>query len=149
MSDIRELIPELSAWNNGAGIDVQSWISAIGRYDHAIGYATVFWPRFSTYDDCIFRHDIGAGLYQQWMDAMKGDKSAVEAAVNHQHIVDLFPNSAFSPSKDIVLYVGALLSDMWTCKLNREYPERRFEVRRPDGDAVELVDYKITFFQRR
>lgn len=51
--DANQLIPELSQWNNGAGIDVATWIGCVGRYDHAIGYASIFWPEFVMHDGCI------------------------------------------------------------------------------------------------
>lgn len=44
MNGVERLIPELAGWNDGKGISVESWISGIGRYDHAIGYCTIFWP---------------------------------------------------------------------------------------------------------
>jgi hypothetical protein len=37
---------ELAAWNNGAGIDLASWVGCEGRFALAVGYATVFWPEF-------------------------------------------------------------------------------------------------------
>jgi len=37
---------ELGAWNNGAGIDLESWIGCMGSYDLAMSYCTLFWPTF-------------------------------------------------------------------------------------------------------
>jgi len=33
---------ELSAWNDGDGVDVESWISCEGNFKLAVGYSTVF-----------------------------------------------------------------------------------------------------------
>jgi hypothetical protein len=148
MNNIEMLMPELAASNNGRGVTVGSWISGIGRYDHAIGYSTIFWPEFVVYDDCVFRQSMDAETYRQWMDGCGGDKSAVEAVANHKHIVDLFVNSEFRPSKDVVLYLGSILREMWSCKLVRDFPSRQFDVEFPCGDAAQLVDYQITFFQK-
>jgi hypothetical protein len=52
-----ELIPELGTWNDGQGIDLESWANAVGRYDFAIAKAAIFWPDFVVYDDCVFRYD--------------------------------------------------------------------------------------------
>ncbi|HSA77298.1 MAG TPA: hypothetical protein VLG72_00365 [Nitrospirota bacterium] len=46
MSDFNKLIPELSDWNNGKGIDVVSWIGCVGDFQKAIGYSVMFWPHF-------------------------------------------------------------------------------------------------------
>jgi hypothetical protein len=37
---------ELRAWNNGNGIDLESWVGCQGNFRLAVGYTTVFWPRF-------------------------------------------------------------------------------------------------------
>ena len=34
---------ELAAWNNGAGIDLESWTGCEGRFALAVGYAAIFW----------------------------------------------------------------------------------------------------------
>ena len=38
---------ELATWNNGAGIDLEGWISCEGRFSLAVGYASIFWPAFT------------------------------------------------------------------------------------------------------
>ena len=45
-TDFHKLIPELKDWNNGDGIDVQSWIECVGSFQKAIGYSTMFWPEW-------------------------------------------------------------------------------------------------------
>ena len=147
MRDIRTLIPELSAWNDGKGIDAESWISAIGRYDHAIGYSTIFWPGFCVHNDCVFRYPIDAETYAHWMEAVGGDKTKVEALANHQHIVDLFPNSVFQPSDEVVLYLGSILREMWSSKLRSDFPTREFVVEFPYGEAAGVTNCEITFYQ--
>lgn len=144
------LIPELAEWNNGKGIDLESWIRTVGRYDHAIGYSAIFWPDFVEYDDCVFRSPMPEASYKKWQDTLGNDKSAIEAVANHEHILDLFVNSEFRPSRDVVLHIGSTLKTTWSCKLKMDFPRRRFEVKFPyNEDAVELIDYEITFFQTR
>jgi hypothetical protein len=54
--NIREsMSAELGAWNNGAGIDLESWIGCEGRFSLAVDYATVFWPQFVEFDGYILR----------------------------------------------------------------------------------------------
>ncbi len=69
--------------------------------------------------------------------------------MNHRHILDLFVNSEFQPGQDVVLHIGTTLKDMWSCKLARDFPARQFDVVFPYGNPLQLVDYQITFFQRR
>lgn len=143
------LIPELSAWNGGNGIDLLSWVGCIGRYDHAIGYAALFWPDFTVHDGCIFLGRPDPTNYQDWMTQAKQDRTAVESVMNHRHVVDLFANSEFPPTREVVLHVGRLLTDMWSCKLGREFPDRRIKVSFPEGASDDLLEYVITVYQER
>lgn len=144
-----KLIPELSAWNNGNGIDLLSWVGCIGRYDHAIGYAALFWPDFAIHDGCIFLKHPDLKIYQDWMTQTKQDRTAVESVMNHRHIVDILANSEFQPTREVVLHIGRLLKDMWSCKLAREFPEKRITVSFPESESDDLLDYVITVYQER
>lgn len=83
--DGHRLIPRLSQWNNGAGIDLSGFLSAIARYDHAIAYATTFWPDFVLCDDCVFLHDPDLSIYHDWLKRCNGDKPQAESVMNHHH----------------------------------------------------------------
>ena len=48
---------ELQAWNNGAGIDLEAWISCMGNYNLAVGYASLFCPEFVEFENYIFVGD--------------------------------------------------------------------------------------------
>jgi hypothetical protein len=78
---------------------------------------------------------------------LEGDKSRVEAVINHLHIMDMFQNDA-APSEEVVIHIAGVLKDMWSCKLQRDFPERHFQVDVYDGTSESLLDYEITFFQR-
>ena len=144
-----QLIPDLPRWNNGNGADVSAFLCYIARYDHAIAYATLFWPDFILHDECVFLDPPDAKTYSNWMVQCKGDRTQVEAVMNHHHIVDIFVNSEVEPSREIVLHLGRLLKDMWQCKLQASFPERRFKVEFYDDDSDDLLDYQITVFQER
>lgn len=149
MRNASELIPALAAWNDGKGITVESWIQCIGEYDHAIGYASVLWPRFVVHEECVFRYTLDENCFREWMDACNNDRSNVEAAVNHLHLVDLFPNSKFSPTSDVCFYLGTILKEMWTCKLIHNFPQRHFDVVFTYEEGEEPTDAQVTFYQRR
>ena len=145
-ADFNDLIPELASWNEGKGIDVVSWLGCIGRYDHAIAYAALFWPEFVVHDECIFFDVPEERNYREWMENLNGDRTQVEQMLNHRHIADLFYNSEFKPSDEVLKYIGQLLFEMWTCKLKRDFPQAKIQVALY-GD--ESGDPQITFFRAR
>ena len=144
--DYGHLIPELAKWNKGDGISLGSWISGVGRFDHALGYTAIFWPDFALYEGCIFHTSPDPANFRDWMKSLNGDTAKVEAMMNHVHLVDLFANSQFQPSKALLLRLGQIMKEMWTCKLAQDFPERRFEVEL-STDSDDVVEFEITFFQ--
>ena len=92
-----DLIPELREWNDGKGISLADWANAVGRYDYAIAYAPIFWPDFVLHDDCVFRLNPGAENYATWISSLHGDRSKVEAVINHLHIMDMFASEGLNP----------------------------------------------------
>ena len=145
-----DLIPELKAWNNGTGIDIASWIGCVGNYEHLIGYGAILWPEFIEHDDCVFFADRFAEKnYLAFMKQTKGNKSAVEAVMNHTHILDICCSAQPKPTREMVLYVGRLLKDIWQAKLNRDFPKRRITVSFPEEHEDDLLYYEVSFFQER
>ena len=66
--DIPESIQqELDTWNNGTGIDLESCIDYMGRYDLAMSYCTLFWPTFQWIDDYIVREGLTANYLNSWV----------------------------------------------------------------------------------
>jgi hypothetical protein len=145
-----ELIPELDGWNNGVGIDIDSWIGCVGNYEHFIGYGHLLWPDFIEHDDCVFfAHRFTEDNYRAFMQQTKGDKRAVECVMNHKHILDIFCGADPKPNREIVLYTGRLLKEIWQAKLNRDFPEREITVSFPEDNQDDLLDYEVSFFQER
>ena len=140
------LIPELAGWNDGAGITIPAWISGIGRFDHALGYVSIFWPDFVQYQCCILRQLPDSDNFQEWMKVMSGDIAKIEAMMNHVHILDLFVGSEYQPNKPLLLKLGQVLKDMWSCKLAHEFPSMGFTVEL-DVEAEDLADLTLTFYQ--
>ena len=48
---------ELAAWNNGQGIDLESWIACVGSFSLAVGYLSIFCPEFVEFEGYILRKD--------------------------------------------------------------------------------------------
>jgi hypothetical protein len=102
------------------------------------------------HDDCVFFADrFSKENYRAFMEQTKGDKSAVEAVMNHTHLLDIFCNAQPRPTRDMVLYVGRLLKDIWQAKLNRDVPNRRIRVSFPEEHEDDLLYYEVSFFQER
>ena len=147
--DFTELIPELSTYNNGEGIDVDSWLTRVGSCAHAIAYARLFWPAFTVHDDCVLYAGFSQEIFGGFMEQTGGDKRSVEAVMNHRHILDLFQNGASEPSEEAIVHLGRVLKEMWSCKLQRDFPERKVIVSFWEEQIEDLLDYEITFYQER
>jgi hypothetical protein len=163
--DYQKMIPELKDWDlnyqttesaketlgrelNIAPVD--SWTAANARFDYFVLYARMIWPPFIEHDDCIFFEEgFSPESYQQWRKQL--DKTGAEALLNHRHITDLFINSEFKPNLEIILYIGRYLKEVWTEKLKRDFPSRKFVVSFPEEPHTpnDLRSYEISFFQER
>ena len=141
------LIPELREWNGGRGIDVDSWISCVGSYEHAIGYSRLFWPEFVLHDGCLLSAGFSAESYRGFMERANGNRRAVEAVMNHTHIVDLFCDPAAEPTVGQILHMGRILGEMWHAKLCRDFPDLDVVVSFPEDPQDDLLDYEITVYQ--
>ncbi len=146
---LADLIPETRQWNNGNGIDLESWIACVGNLKQAIGYGELFWPDFAEHDGCVFFTRFREESYRGFMLQTGGDRHAVEAVMNHRHICDLFCSNESAPTRDQVIYMGRLLKDMWSAKLQRDFPSKRFVVSFPEKIYEDLLEYEVTFFQER
>ena len=110
----------------------------------------VLWPDFGEHDGCIFCRKMDAAgevIYQDWMAQTGGDRRRVEAVMNHHHIADLIGGVVELPSHEVVLAIGRLLRELWTAKLSRDFPDRKFVVSFPEDYSADVVDYEITFYQ--
>lgn len=143
--DFNELIPEMKDWNNGKGIDIDSWIQCMANHKILVGCARILWPEFIEREGCIFLAHEGQAIEEEWLRRAKENKQAAEATANHIHLLHLFATEP--PTRELVLYVGRLLKEIWQVKLNRDFPDRKITVFFPDRDDLELIDYELTFFQ--
>jgi hypothetical protein len=146
--DFNALIPDLKAWNNGKGIDIDSWIQCVANHKVLVGCARILWPGFVEHDGCILLGDsVDEANYQAFLKQANGDKRSVETVMNHQHVLHLFATEL--PTRELVLYVGRLMKEVWQVKLSHDFPDRRMTVLFPEEDNLELIQYEITFFQER
>lgn len=146
--DFNALVPELRLWDDGAGIDIDTWIESICIPEHAIGYGRLFWPEFVAHDDCVFRATMfDAALYSDWMQRLKGDRRAVQVVMNHLHIGSLMADDERDPTHEQLMYLGNLLKEIWSAKLARDYPGHTMVVTFEGQNATDLRDYELTFWR--
>ena len=146
MNQFDKLIPDLRDWNDGAGIDVESWIASLGNFRLAIGYSTIFWPRFVEYNGFVLREGFSEASLRE-LSAKNNEKSAVEALMNHLHIADIQHYECSDKSQDKLVYLGNILKEIYACKLKCQFPDKQFVVAFDDREQP-VVDYQITFYQR-
>ena len=149
MTDFNELIPEMRQWNNGKGIDVESWVGCEGNFRLAIGYSTIFWPQFVEFEGYVFREGFSVeGLRGFEHSRSCGNtRQCVEATMNHLHLDGIQHWGCEDISKERLIYLGRILAEIYRAKLAWQFPEKRFEVVFDDSPENELTDYQITFYQ--
>ena len=147
MTDFNKLIPELSEWNNGAGIDVVSWIGCVGDFEKAIGYSTIFWPNFVEFDGFIVREGTTKQDIKSFKTQCKGNRKEIEALINHLHIRDIQYYECPGSTPELLSYLGKVLKEIYECKLKRDFPDRQLVVELTEGNFEDLDGYMITFYQ--
>jgi hypothetical protein len=147
--DFDKLIPEMKDWNNGNGIDIDSWVGCMANHKFLVGCARILWPNFVEHDGCVLLGDsVDEANYNAFLKNSNGNKTTVEATMNHWHIFDLFATER--PTRELVLYVGRKMKEIWQVKLQNDFPGRKITVWFPEEDNLEdLEQYQLTFFQER
>jgi hypothetical protein len=139
---------ELAAWNNGAGIDIESWVGCEGRFSLAVGYSTVFWPSFTLFERYILREGFSEASLRSFEQNGRGRQS-VEWLMNHLHIADIQYYGCSDASKDKLLLLGNVLKEIYEAKLLWQWPDHpcRVEFYIPD-DQDDLMKYQLSFWQK-
>ncbi len=146
--DFNTLIPEMKDWNNGKGIDIDSWIRCMANHKVLVGCSRILWPSFIEHDGCILLGgSVDEARYQGFLKSAKGDRRVAEATMNHLHVLHLFATEL--PTRELVLYVGRLMKEIWQAKVRHDFPNRSVTVFFPEEDDLELDEYEITVFQER
>ena len=142
--DFAALLPEMADWGFPEGFGANDWIRAAGRYELAIGYSLIFWPRFVVIDGYVLRDGCTADHVRAWEKATPENRIAVEAMLNHVHIADIHEGHA---TEGQLRYLGRVLREIHEVKLKADYPDRTFIVSFPDEAGLDPVDYELTFWQ--
>ena len=141
---------ELTAWNNGKGIDLETWVACEGNFSLAVGYATIFWPTFMEVDDYILR--TGDSITDlKGFECQKGaTKKSTEWVINHLHIADIQHLECEDISADKLVLLGTLLKEIYEAKLATQFPDKPciVEFYQPD-DREDLAEYQISFLAKK
>jgi len=93
---------------------------------------------------------VGEANYRAFLKQTNGDKTRVETVMNHEHILDLFSRSHHeTPTRDVILYKGRLMKEIWQTKLNSDFPGGKITVNFLEEDSEDITEYQITFYQER
>jgi hypothetical protein len=139
---------DLGAWNNGAGIDLDSWINCEGRFALAVGYTTVFWPPFELREGYILRAGVPDAVLRGFEDQEGSTRLSVEATLNHLHLADIHYLGCPDISVDKLMVLGTTLKEIYEAKLRSQFPDRPCVVRFfiPD-DSNDFEKYEVSFWQ--
>ncbi len=138
----------LAAWNNGKGIDLESWIGCEGNFSLAVGYTTIFWPDFVEFDGYILRDGFSEESLRAFEKQGAGNRKSVESPMNHLHIADVQHLGCADASADKLLLLGKALKEVYQAKLQWQFPDKpcTVELVIPD-DPEKLMEYQISFWQ--
>jgi hypothetical protein len=147
---------ELGAWNNGKGIDLESWIGCEGNFQLAVGYTTLFNPNFVEFEDYILRcdeiNDNFISKVRNWENAgeQKPTSKGIEWVINHLHIADIHHGGCEDISIDKILLLGNTLKELYEAKLAYKFPNKPciVEFYIPEDESL-LDDYQISFWQKK
>ena len=103
---------ELSSWNNGAGIDLRSWVGCSGNFSLAIGYAAVFWPEFVLFEGYILRRGFSEVALRRWEGQEDSTRKSVEWVTNHLHVADIQYWGCPDITRDKILMPGNALREL-------------------------------------
>ena len=139
---------ELAAWNNGDGIDLESWIGCEGNFSLAVGYASVFWPAFTLFEGYVLPDGFSEDTLRSFEQNGRSRKS-VEWIMNHLHIADIEHRGCGDISRDKLLVLGNVLKEVYEAKLQWQFPDRPCTVEFfiPD-EPDNLTEYQLSFWQK-
>lgn len=147
MTNFDKFIPQMREWNNGAGVNVQTWVEASGNFELAIGYSTLFWPEFVEFERYVLRAGFSVESLRGFEGQCGGDRRQIEAVMNHLHIADIHNPGSDEIACERVIYLGRVLSEVYRAKLAWQFPSKRFEVLFDDSPMENILDYELTFVQ--
>jgi hypothetical protein len=143
MNDIPDLLPELSLWNEGAGIAPDAWIFIEGQADHALGFCSFLWPELTRFEGYVLRTPLDVARLRGW-EKQGHTRQQIETAMNAFLLDGVFPLDATDAALKQARSerMAAIMADMLAAKLARDFPECRFAAFTLSG-----YDFGVSFHQ--
>lgn len=139
---------ELAAWNNGAGIDLESWVGCEGRFAVAVGYAAIFWPEFVEFEGYILRKGFSEKSLRGFEGQKGSSRRSTEWVMNHFHLQDFQHFGCADISPDKLVFLGNVLKEIYQAKLQWQFPDRPCTVELYVPQDEDLSEYQISFWQK-
>lgn len=126
--------------------NLTSWLCCVAKRTDAP--RTLRSPKFQLYDGGVFFAGIDVASYRVWLHALKGNKTAAQAVLNHRHILEFFPGAEQEPTQSQLVCLGRKLEKLWTAKLKSDFPRENIVVSFREGESPsdELFAHLITVF---
>lgn len=140
---------ELSAWNDGTGIDLESWIGCVGNFNLAVGYSSIFWPSFQELKGYILTAHANLANVETWEASQGMTPKSLEKVINHLHIADIQHSACEDIAKDKIVFLGETLKEIYQAKLAWQFPEKPCVVEFYHSENDDLIDYQLTFWQQK
>lgn len=143
------MVEELSKWNNGDGVDLETWVDTMGNYNFAVGYITLFWPKFVEFEHYILTSRFTPEQVRGFENNPNSTPMAVEWVINHVHISDIHLADE-NISVDKVVMLGEVMAEIYTAKLKWQFPDKPciVEFIKPE-DPEDLQEYQLSFWQKK
>ena len=144
MLNLTDLIPELARWNDGTGISPDAWIFIEGRADQALAFTALVWPEFLEFEGYILRGPLDVERLRGWERAGDLSRQQIETAMNAYLLDGMFPqDTAAATLKEAQCQrLAAIMADMVSAKLARDFPERKCS-----AFVLSGVDFGVSFHQ--
>jgi hypothetical protein len=124
-------LPDVAGWKREFGADagILEFIGARVGATAAVALAGFFWPTFIDQNGCVLlKEKYDPELFRQWEAKLRGDRPAIEAAINHVHLWDVFYGEAESVDDEALVYLADVLSKTWRSALREQFPSRSFVI---------------------
>jgi hypothetical protein len=140
---------ELSRWDNGSGIDLETWVACEGNFALAVGYSSAFWPEFIKFERYILRREFSETALRSFESKPGATRQSVETVMNHLHVADIQHADCQDASADKIIYLGQRLKEIYQAKLSWLFPEKScvVEFYEPE-DKDDFQGYQLSFWQK-
>ena len=135
----------------GGDLRISDYLHYYGNLDLAVAFTEYFWPKIVEVEGCyLLTPNYAKTSLTHWLDSLEGDKSRVEAVINHVHITDLFENPTGNRGEydwKVYEYIGLVMQQSWRAALQMQFPEVDFDVE--FSSDPEDYDLTVTFYAIR